>query len=227
MFVLGVTGGIGSGKSAATEIFSSLGIKIVDADVLSRVPVQKGESGLLEIEKRYGKEILLSSGDLDRKKLREIIFEKEEEKDWLENLLHPLIADLIVEEIKSSTSKYTILASPLLFETKQSSYCNEVLVIDVSEEVQILRTKTRDNVSEEQVKTIILSQINRSERLRLATHIIENEKTLDDLEKAVKELHQKLITQIENKCTVLVVKKKFWKVQTKDLGLFAQKDVVP
>ena len=79
MFVLGVTGGIGSGKSAATEIFSSLGIKIVDADVLSRVPVQKGESGLLEIEKRYGKEILLSSGDLDRKKLREIIFEKEEE----------------------------------------------------------------------------------------------------------------------------------------------------
>ena len=185
--------------SKATEIFSSLGIKIVDADVLSRVPVQKGESGLLEIEKRYGKEILLSSGDLDRKKLREIIFEKEKEKDWLENLLHPLIADLIVEEIKSSTSKYTILASPLLFETKQSSYCNEVLVIDVSEEVQILRTKTRDNVPEEQVKTIILSQINRSERLRLATHIIENEKTLDDLEKAVKELHQKLITQIENK----------------------------
>ena len=79
MFVLGVTGGIGSGKSAATEIFSSLGIKIVDADVLSRVPVQKGESGLLEIEKRYGKEILLSSGDLDRKKLREIIFEEEED----------------------------------------------------------------------------------------------------------------------------------------------------
>ena len=154
---------------------------------------------LLELEKRYGKEILRSSGDLDRKKLREIIFEKEEEKDWLENLLHPLIADLIVEEIKSSTSKYTILASPLLFETKQSSYCNEVLVIDVSEEVQILRTKTRDNVPEEQVKTIILSQINRSERLRLATHIIENEKTLDDLEKAVKELHQKLITQIENR----------------------------
>ena len=150
-------------------------------------------------EKRYGKEILLSSGDLDRKKLREIIFEKEEEKDWLESLLHPLIADLIVEEIKSSTSKYTILASPLLFETKQSSYCDEVLVIDVSEEIQILRTRTRDNVPEEQVKTIILSQINRSERLRLATHIIENEKTLEDLEKEVKELHQKIVMQIENK----------------------------
>ena len=125
-------------------------------------------------------------------------FEKEEEKDWLESLLHPLIADLIVEEIKSSTSKYTILASPLLFETKQSSYCDEVLVIDVSEEIQILRTRTRDNVPEEQVKTIILSQINRSERLRLATHIIENEKTLEDLEKEVK-LHQKIVMQIENK----------------------------
>ena len=87
----------------------------------------------------------------------------------------------------------------MLFETKQSDYCNEVLVIDVSEETQILRTKTRDDVPEEQVKTIILSQINRSERLRLATHIIKNENTLDDLKKAVKELHQKIITQIENK----------------------------
>ena len=122
MFVLGVTGGIGSGKSAATDIFSSLGIKIVDADVLSRVPVQKGEAGLFKIEKRYGSEILLATGELDRKKLREIIFEKEEEKDWLENLLHPLIADLIKEELKSSSSKYTILSSPLLFETKQSDY---------------------------------------------------------------------------------------------------------
>ena len=199
MFVLGVTGGIGSGKSAATDIFSSLGIVIVDADVLSRVPVQKGEAGLFEIEKRYGSEILLATGELDRKKLREIIFEKEEEKDWLENLLHPLIADLIKEELKSSSSKYTILASPLLFETKQADYCDEVLVIDVSEETQILRTKTRDDVPEEQVKTIILSQINRSERLRLATHIIENENTLDDLKKAVTELHQKIITQIETK----------------------------
>ena len=199
MFVLGVTGGIGSGKSAATDIFSSLGIKIVDADVLSRVPVQKGEAGLFEIEKRYGSEILLATGELDRKKLREIIFEKEEEKDWLENLLHPLIADLIKEELKSSSSKYTSLSSPLLFETKQSDYCDEVLVIDVSEETQILRTKTRDDVPEEQVKTIILSQINRSERLRLATHIIENENTLDDLKKAVTELHQKIITQIETK----------------------------
>ena len=199
MFVLGVTGGIGSGKSAATDIFSSLGVKVVDADVLSRVPVQKGEAGLVEIEKRYGKKILLSSGELNRKKLREIIFEKEEEKIWLENLLHPLIADLISQELKSSTSIYTILASPLLFETKQSNHCNETLVIDVSEETQVLRTKTRDEVSEEQVRTIILSQINRTERLRLANHIIENEGSLDDLAKAVKELHQKLIAQIETK----------------------------
>tara|TARA_Y100000022_G_C13252041_1_gene377685 strand:+ start:349 stop:948 length:600 start_codon:yes stop_codon:yes gene_type:complete len=199
MFVLGVTGGIGSGKSAATDIFSSLGVKVVDADILSRVPVQKGEAGLVEIEKRYGNKILLSSGELNRKKLREIIFEKEEEKIWLENLLHPLIADLISQELRSSTSIYTILASPLLFETKQSNHCNETLVIDVSEETQVLRTKTRDEVSEEQVRTIILSQINRSERLRLANHIIENEGSLDDLAKAVKELHQKLIAQIETK----------------------------
>ena len=112
-----------------------------------------------------------------------------------------------------------------MFETKQSDYCDEVLVIDVSEETQILWTKTRDDVPEEQVKTIILSQINRSERLRLATHIIENENTLDDLKKAVAELHQKIITQIENKWNVQVVKKKFQKLLTKNLDLSAQKDV--
>ena len=156
MFVLGVTGGIGSGKSAATDIFSSLGIKIVDADVLSRVPVQKGEAGLIEIEKRYGKEILLSSGELDRKKLREIIFEKEEEKDWLENLLHPLIAELIVEELKSSNSLYTILASPLLFETKQDSYRDAVLAIHTPQEHQVPRTTARNDISEDQRKTIIV-----------------------------------------------------------------------
>ena len=135
MFVLGITGGIGSGKSAATEVLASFGIKVVDADVLSRIPVQKKEKGLLEIEKRYGSDILLSSGELDRKKLREIIFQDEKEKDWLESLLHPLIAELIKAEINSSSSTYTILASPLLFETKQSDYCNEVLVIDASEAV--------------------------------------------------------------------------------------------
>ena len=198
MFVLGVTGGIGSGKSAATEVLASFGVKVVDADVLSRIPVQKKEKGLLEIEKRYGSDILLSSGELDRKKLREIIFQDEKEKDWLESLLHPLIADLIKAEINSSSSIYTILASPLLFETKQSDYCNEVLVIDASEEIQILRTIKRDEVPEEQVKTIILSQINRSERLRLATHVIKNESTLEDLQNAVTEFHQKLINTLNN-----------------------------
>jgi len=117
----------------------------------------------------------------------------------LENLLHPLISELIVEELKSSTTLYTILASPLLFETKQSGYCDEVLVIDVSEETQVSRTSSRDDVSEEQVKTIILSQINRAERLRLATHIIENENSLADLDETITELHQKIISQIETK----------------------------
>ena len=105
---------------------------------------------------------------------------------------------MIKTEINSSSSTYTILASPLLFETKQSDYCNEVLVIDASEEIQILRTIKRDEVPEEQVKTIILSQINRSERLRLATHVIKNESTLEDLHNAVREFHQKLINTLKN-----------------------------
>ena len=199
MFVLGLTGGIGSGKSAASDILSNEGIKVVDADVLSREPVQRGTDGLKEIEKKFGSKILTDEGQLNRKLLREIIFEDNEAKLWLEALLHPMIGKLIKNEIELSDSKYTLLVSPLLFETMQSNYCDQVLVIDVSKETQILRTTSRDNVSEEQVKAIIESQINREERLSAADFVIKNESSLEKFKQEVLDLHHKILLQIDSK----------------------------
>ena len=112
MFVVGLTGGIGSGKSAATSIFEELGIDVVDADLASREAVMPGSNALMKIHERFGDDILLEDKTLNRGKLREIIFDNSEEKIWLEQLLHPEIRDIIQSKLKSSTSEYVILVSP-------------------------------------------------------------------------------------------------------------------
>ena len=165
--IIGLTGGIGSGKTAVSDIFEELGIGIVDADLASRVVVEKGRPSLEEIAKHFGQGILTEAGELDRAKLREIIFNSDEEKNWLESLLHPAIAKQIQEELKASSSPYTILVSPLLLETNQKDFCNKVLVVDVPVETQIERTLKRDDVSLEQVHSIIKAQISRDKRLSL------------------------------------------------------------
>jgi len=128
--------------------------------------------------------------------LREIIFNSDEDKDWLESLLHPAIARQIQDELKASTSPYSILVSPLLLETGQKDYCDKVLVVDVPVETQVERTLKRDGVSEEQVQSIIKAQISRQNRLELADEIIINDGSLEDLELVVKQLHKKIITEI-------------------------------
>ena len=120
--IIGLTGGIGSGKTAVSDCFEELGIVIVDADLASRVVVEKGKPCLAKISERFGQVILKESGELDRAKLREIIFNSDEEKDWLESLLHPAIARQIQDELKASTSPYTVLVSPLLLETNQKIF---------------------------------------------------------------------------------------------------------
>ena len=139
MFVLGITGGIGSGKTAVTDIFSEFNIDVIDADIASRKAVEKGSSCLEEIEDHFGSEMILEDGNLDRQKLREVIFDKEEEKDWLEKLLHPQILKIINSELAESKTIYTILVSPLLFETGQSKLCSRTLLVDVEEKLQISR----------------------------------------------------------------------------------------
>lgn len=194
--IIGLTGGIGSGKTAVSETFEKLGITVVDADLASRVVVEKGKPCLEEIAKHFGDDILNENDELNRAKLREIIFNSDSEKLWLESLLHPAIAEQIKDELNASESPYTILVSPLLLETNQRDFCDKVLVVDIPIELQMERTIKRDGVSEDQVKSIIKSQINRDERLQLADEIILNEGSIEDLEMIVRELHEKLISEL-------------------------------
>ena len=161
MFVVGLTGGIGSGKTAATDRFAALGITIVDADVASRIVVEPGSTALQKIAEHFGPQILLSDGSLNRAALRKIIFADSSEKIWLEQLLHPLIAAEIEHQLQRATSPYIIFVSPLLTESKQKELCNRILVIDAPEEVQLRRTMQRDSNDAAQVQRIIASQASR------------------------------------------------------------------
>ena len=197
MFVVGLTGGIGSGKSAATSIFEELGIDVVDADLASREAVMPGSNALMKIHERFGDDILLEDKTLNRGKLREIIFDNSEEKIWLEQLLHPEIRDIIQSKLQSSTSEYVILVSPLLFETDQYDFCDLTILIDTSESSQIARTSKRDEVSEDSVKKIIQTQMSRENKLKLANIVINNDNTLEDLKKNVEKIHKRIFDEIK------------------------------
>jgi len=199
MYIVGLTGGIGSGKSAATGFFSELGITIVDTDIISRQVVQPGTPALTEIAHHFGEEILLGDGNLNRSALREIIFSKPQEKDWLENLLFPAIRKETGKQLDASDSLYTILCSALLLEMDQSSQVNRVLVIDVPREKQIQRTLARDNSGTETIEAIMASQISREKRLKLANDIICNDKDLLHLEAEVRKQHQIYCKYLEEK----------------------------
>ena len=196
MFVVGLTGGIGSGKSAATAIFEDLGIDVVDADLASREAVLPGSKALDQIQKKFGNEILLEDQSLNRAKLREIIFDNSEDKTWLEQLLHPEIRHIIQSKLENSSSEYVILVSPLLFETDQHEFCNTTILIDSSLNSQVSRTSKRDSVSEDSVKKIISTQMSRDDKLKIAKIVINNDDSLEQLESNVKKVHENLIKEI-------------------------------
>lgn len=195
MFVVGLTGGIGSGKSAAAKLFSELGVSIVNADQIARNIVAPGNTALDAIAEHFGKEILLSDGALDRAQLRQKIFTNPDEKQWLEQLTHPLIGTAIFEFLNAkrndNEASYRILESPLLMETSQQQLAQRLLLIDVPEAVQIARTMARDNNTENQVRAIIEAQMSREEKRSRADDIIENTGTLEQLQQRVSSLHEK------------------------------------
>lgn len=193
MLVVGVTGGIGSGKTAVTNEFGRLGITIVDADIAARAVVEKGSEGLQKIADHFGEKILLEDGTLDRAQLRQIIFSNSAEKTWLENLTHPLIRECIQTALTESTSPYTILVSPLLVESNQKTFVDRILVVDVPVDLQITRTSQRDNNTPEQVQAIINAQADRQTRLSHADDVIVNDQSLDHLHKSVAQLHQQYL----------------------------------
>ena len=193
MFVVGLTGGIGSGKTIASDRFEELGVKVVDADIASRVVVEIGKPALSSIEGEFGSDVISNDGALNRAKIREIIFKDDEAKSWLESLLHPLIGQHILDEIASATSRYVILVSPLLFETTQFQMCNRTLLIDVPKDIQILRTAKRDKVPESQVEKIIASQMDREQKIGKADDVIVNDGEIGDLISKIDKIHQRYI----------------------------------
>lgn len=193
--IVGITGGIGSGKSAVTACFENLGIVVVDADLVSRLIVEPGRPALSAIARRFGASVLLADGSLDRAALRQRIFTEPDQRRWLEQLTHPLIGAEIQAQLQASTSAYTIVSSPLLLETSQKDLCDITVVVDVAEEVQLRRTMSRDGNSEEQVRNIMAAQMQRQQRLALADEILRNDSTLGDLQRAVADLHQKFLAQ--------------------------------
>lgn len=195
--IVGITGGIGSGKSAVTERFEQLGITVVDADLASRVVVEPGRPALTAITERFGEHILLADGSLDRAALRKVVFADEAKRKWLEQLTHPLIGQEILDQIVASQSPYTILSSPLLLETSQKDLTDCVVVVDVPEQVQLQRTMARDDNDEAQVKRIMAAQMAREQRLALADIVIDNSRSLADLDLTVGELHKEFLQKAE------------------------------
>ena len=197
MLVIGVTGGIGSGKSAVTRCFEQRGITVVDADVVSRVVVEPGRPALTAIAQHFGADIIQTDGTLDRAALRVHVFADETERLWLERLTHPLIGQEILDQISASRSPYTILSSPLLLDTTQKALVDCVVVVDVPEQLQLQRTVQRDNNDEAQVKRIMAAQMARKDRLALADIVIENTGSLELLDSEVEALHQAFLLRAD------------------------------
>lgn len=193
-FVVGLTGGIGSGKTTVANQFAAKGIELIDADVVAREVVEPGQPALEAIAGRFGAEILAEDGNLERARLRQIVFADPQQRIWLEKLTHPLIRQRITDQLDKAQSNYAILVSPLLLETDQKQLCDHILVVDLPESLQLERTASRDNNSIEQVKAIMKAQASRSERLQQADSQIDNSQQPEALEPQVDLLHQQFLT---------------------------------
>ena len=195
--VVGVTGGIGSGKSAVTERFQRLGITVVDADLAARIVVEPGGSALAAIAEHFGADILQADGTLNRAALRQRVFANQAERLWLERLTHPLIGQELRRQLAASGSAYTILSSPLLLEGQQKELVDCVVVVDVPEELQLQRATARDANSEEQIRRIMAAQLPRAQRRERADIVIDNSGSLAELDEQVQELHREFLQRAE------------------------------
>ncbi|MCE1272133.1 MAG: dephospho-CoA kinase [Acinetobacter sp.] len=196
-FILGITGGIGSGKSAATQWFESQGIVVVDADIVAREVVDLGQPALKEIQLSFGDWVLLEDGNLNRRALREHIFQFPEARETLEKITHPAIRQSIIQQLQQAESPYVILVSPLLFETNQHELVHHTLLIDADEQTQLQRASQRDGQNEEQIRKIISVQMPRTKKQLLANDIVMNDGLLEHLHQQLKPLHLKYLQSAE------------------------------
>jgi dephospho-CoA kinase len=192
-FVVGLTGGIGSGKTAVSDRFAQLGIAVVDADLASRAVVEPGRPALDAVREHFGDAVIAADGSLDRKALGAIVFADPGERRRLEQITHPYINEYLANALASADSPYAILAHPLLIETSQARVCQRVLVVDVPEALQIERTVARDGREESQVREILAAQASREQRLTAADDVIVNDQDLAHLDREVARLHEQYL----------------------------------
>jgi dephospho-CoA kinase len=191
MYVVAITGGIGSGKTTVANQFAALGIEVVDADLIARDVVAPGTPALAAIASHFGPEMLTEQGLLDRRALRERIFSDPAAKSWLNALLHPIIRSEMLRQCAAASSPYCLLVVPLLVENRLTELADRVLVIDVDEATQIERTCRRDGVSREQAQAILASQASRSERLAMADDVLDNQSgTTETIRERILALHE-------------------------------------
>ena len=188
-FLVGLTGGIGSGKTLVSDTFAQLGVDIVDADIIARDVVAPGSEGLGALVEHFGSDIVTASGELNRAALRELVFSNEEEKAWLNTCLHPRIRQAMQQAAANVNSSYGILAVPLLIENDLTGMVDRVAVVDCPEDMQVARAMQRDGSSETIIRNIIASQATREQRLAVADDVIDNSLTPEHTCEQVRALH--------------------------------------
>lgn len=192
-YTVALTGGIGSGKSTVANAFADLGIDVIDADIIARQVVERGQPALNAIAEHFGSDVIAADGSLQRRVLRERIFAAPEEKSWLNGLLHPLIQQETQRQFQQTTSPYVLWVVPLLVENALYKKADRVLVVDVTPEIQRLRTMQRDDVTREHVEQILAAQATREARLAVADDVIDNNGAPDAIASDVAHLHARYL----------------------------------
>jgi dephospho-CoA kinase len=192
-YVVGISGGIGSGKTTVTDLFAKYGIDVIDADVIAREVVEPGTAALKAIIDKFGQSVVGESGYLDRAKLRTLVFNDIETKNWLNQLLHPAIRQQMLLQTQQAKSAYCLLSVPLLVENKLYEQVDRVVIVDVDEQTQLQRTLQRDKTNEQQIRAIMSAQATRQQRLVVADEVIDNNGKPDDLAKQVAQLHKRYL----------------------------------
>ena len=191
--IVGLTGGIGSGKSVAGDFFIELGIDVIDADHVSKNILDDNESAKKLFLEHFGEKFIDKNNKIDRAILRDEIFKNEDKKEALESIIHPLVREEIFNFIENSNSVYKIIMVPLIYETNSQDFYDKIVVVDCKEENQIIRASKRDNKTKNDIINIMKNQASSDERMSIADEVIKNDSSLDDLKKQVIKVHQKLL----------------------------------
>ncbi len=193
VFTVGLTGGIGSGKTTISDLFAELGVDVIDTDEIARMLTGPGQSAVEQIKNHFGPDVIASDGSLDRDRMRQIVFADPEARNALQRILHPLIRAEVGRRLAAINKPYALVVVPLLVESRSYNFSDRVLVVDCSEEQQVARVMRRSGLSREQVEAIMATQTSRSERLAAADDVITNDGEITALRSQVEKLHQRYL----------------------------------